>query len=120
MTDLNSKSEVRALSAQMEAALKAMAKAAGMNISISCAGGTLSGGEVTLKFKIKSTDESGKTLPNGMLKTYANMYGLSLEQVGSRKLVDYNPRAHKTPFIYEMSGKRYRCDARTASAYFAA
>ncbi len=52
------------------------------------------------------------------LKFEAELSGYTLDEVDGRKLVDFKPRAHKMPWIYEQNGKRYKCGSAIADKYF--
>lgn len=73
---------------------------------------------VPLKVKIKGM----KSRDDEMLEMMAQMKGLTLESRNGRRLVEFNSRNRKYPFIYldEADGKRYKCDERSAQFHFAA
>lgn len=51
---------------------------------------------------------------------FAKVNNLTLEPRNNKKLVGYNSRSHKYPYLYEnmVDGKRYKCDEYTAKRYF--
>ena len=66
---------------------------------------------------IKVQGRIAGVIPAG-LKQAAKFAGLSLEPVNGKRLIDYKRANHKYPFIYEESGKRYKCSNEQANFHF--
>jgi hypothetical protein len=112
------KTNLNALRAEMNALLNKYGVDA--NLEFSVGGMKFSEGDVEIKVNAKI--KGAKTFSNIILETRAASLGLKLTNKMGDKLVDYNSRAYKMPFVYinAADGKRYKCDERTAKIRFGA
>jgi hypothetical protein len=111
------RSEANTISKEVIAELQAFAKARG--ITIESAGGKYDDVSLTMKIKIVTDVEKAVEAKKSNVDSICALYNLVPSRAGI-KLVDYNSRAYKMPFIYEKGGKRYKCDENVIRRYLAA
>jgi flagellar hook-basal body complex protein FliE len=110
------RANLKALRDEMNALLNKYGIDANLEFSV----GNMKFSEVDAEIKVKATIKGAKTFSNVILETRAASLGLNLMNKMGDKLVDYNSRAYKMPFVYinAADGKRYKCDERTAKIRF--
>lgn len=92
----------------------------GANIQFEVGNMRFSESEVDIKVKAKIKGATTRT--DKQLELYAKIAGVTkFENDRGDKLVGYNSRSYKYPFIYlnGLDGKRYKCDERTVKMKFA-
>ena len=107
---------LKALRSEMQAVLDKF----GANIEFEVGNMRFSDAEVDIKVKAKIKGAATRT--DKQLELYAKMAGVTkFENDRGDKLVGYNSRSYKYPFIYVngLDGKRYKCDERTVKMKFA-
>ena len=87
------------------------------NLEFSIGGMRFSDAEVTVKVSAKV--KGARTLTDAILQSRVEALGLVMEKNGS-KLVRYDTKKHKFPFIYEKNGKLYKTSVEHAKLLFAA
>ena len=87
------------------------------NLEFSIGGMRFSDAEVTVKVSAKV--KGARTLTDAILQSRVDALGLVMEKNGS-KLVRYDTKKHKFPFIYEKNGKLYKTSVEHAKLLFAA
>ena len=86
----------------------------GLEISI----GNIKFSDNDFEAKLNCKIAGKKTLVDAMLESVMKSYSLSENGIGGRRLVSYNSRNYRYPFIYEQGGKRFKCSIEQAEAYF--
>lgn len=111
------KSNLKALRREMQELLDKY----GVDSNLEFEVGNMSFSDSEVNIKVSAKVKGAQTMADVMLITRAQVLGLSLEKNGyGEKLVGYNSRAYKMPFIYETkNGKRFKCDERSAKLRFA-
>ena len=71
------------------------------------------------EIKVKATVKGAETAEDRFLLSQIKAHGLVQEKNGAR-LIRYDTKKHKYPFIYESAGKRYKTDLLGAKMRFAA
>ncbi len=112
------KTNLKALRSEMEALLNKY----GVNSNLEFSVGNMKFSEGDVEIKVNAKVKGAKTFSNVMLETRAASMGLKLTNSYGDKLVDYNTRSYKYPFVYlsAKDGKRYKCDETMAKLRFAA
>jgi hypothetical protein len=112
------KTNLKALRSEMEALLNKY----GVNSNLEFLVGNMKFSEGDVEIKVNAKVKGAKTLSNVILETRAEALGLKLTNSRGDKLVDYNTRSYKYPFVYlaAKDGKRYKCDETMAKLRFAA
>lgn len=75
-------------------------------------------GEAT--FKVAAKLDGVKSRKDVALEKQMKIYGLKEEGRDGAKLVSYNSRSYKYPFVYEKGGKRWKCGSDQAKYLFGA
>lgn len=91
----------------------------GVNSNVEFTVGNMSFTKAEVNVKISAKIAGAKTIGDSVLESISNRLGLILEKNGA-KLVSYDSKKHKYPFIYEIAGKRYKTSEAGARARFAA
>ena len=99
---------------ELNAVLAKYAQSEGLEISI----GNIKFSETDFEAKLNCKIAGAKTFVDTMLESAMRTYNLNQNGVGNRRLVSYNSRNYRYPFIYEQNGKRFKCSAEQAEAYF--
>jgi hypothetical protein len=112
------KTNLNALRNEMNALLNKYGVDANLDFNV----GSMKFSEGDVEIKVNAKIKGAKTFSNVLLETRAAALGLKLTNKMGDKLVDYNTRAYKMPFVYlnAADGKRYKCDERTAKIRFGA
>lgn len=110
------KNTANTLSKEIVKELEALAKR--HNLTITPKGGKFNDFSLTMKIEIAEA-EGKKEAQTEKVKDVCSMYGL-VEARNGIKLVDFNSRAHKMPFIFLKNGKRFKCDVDTIKSYLGA
>lgn len=74
----------------------------------------------SVEIKVSAKVKGGKAKTDVALERMAKIMNLSLEVRSGKKLVAYNSRSYKYPFVYlnSIDGKRYKCSEAQAQVYF--
>lgn len=109
------KATLKALRTEMQAVLDKF----GANLEFEVGNMRFSDAEVDIKVKAKV--KGAVTRTDKQLELYAKLAGITnFSNARGEKLVKYNSRSYKYPFVYEAAdGKMYKCDERTAKIKFA-
>lgn len=109
------KSSATTFQREIAAAVKAIAEKHGVELSKNTGRYVAEKFDVKLEFKARATTADGAVISASLLKVANSYTGIDInksfkDHTGkTHKLVDYNTRAHKTPFITQCTdGKRYR------------
>jgi hypothetical protein len=114
-TEFN-KSNLTSLRKEMNELLQKYGVSANIDFSV----GNMKFRDTEVEIKVSAKIKGAKTFSNTVLETRAASLGLKLVNASGDKLVDYNPRAYKKPFIFMKAsdGKKYCCDIVYAKALF--
>lgn len=115
MIDSFDKEVLRNLRSDMEALLAKYG--ASVNVDFTVGNMRYSAAEVDMK--IKAVVKGAVTRTDENLQRMMAFYGL-VEQKNGKRLVRYDSRKHKYPFIYEFGGKLFKTTEVGAKALFAA
>lgn len=86
----------------------------GLEISI----GNIKFSDNDFEAKLNCKIAGAKTFVDTMLESVMKLNMLNEVGIGNRRLVSYNSRNYRYPFIYEQNGKRFKCSTEQAKAYF--
>lgn len=109
------RANLKSLRADMEAVLAKYGVNANLNFEL----GTMRFSEAEVEVKLKATVKGAVTRTDLNLQRMIAAYNLTQEKNGVR-LVRYDTKKHKYPFIYEKNGKMFKCSTETAKILFAA
>lgn len=98
----------------LNAVLEKYASANGMEMSL----GTIKFSDGEFETKLNAKIVGAKTMKDTLLESVMAARGLQEMGTAGRRLVGYNPRSYKYPFVYEQGGKRFKCSAESAEMYF--
>lgn len=70
------------------------------------------------EIKVKAKIEGAQTFEDAILLSRVKALGLKMEGKFGEKLVSYNSRSYKYPFVYEKGGKRWKCNEFQAKRLF--
>ena len=71
-----------------------------------------------INFKLTANVEGVKTQKDVLFDMMVKQEQLTTEERNGRKLIEYNARSPKYPWIFRMNGKNYKCDIQSARVYF--
>ena len=103
----------------LRAEIESVLKKYGMDSNLEISVGSMRYSSAEVEVKVKAKVVGGITFSDTILESRIKALNLVKEKNG-RKLVEYNTRRWKMPFVYEMDGKRFKCDENYARVYFAA
>lgn len=106
---------LQALRAEMTALLEKYGATANLEFEM----GGMKFDSTLVEVKIKAKVKGAETREDLNLKRMAAAYNLVLEKNGAR-LVRYDTKKYKMPFIYEKGGKMYKTTTENAKLLFAA
>lgn len=109
------KATLRALRSEMQAVLDKYGKKAGIEMEV----GNMRFSEAEVDIKVKAKIVGAKTRTDTQLETMASMLGLKMINKSGDRLVEFKSRSPKYPFVFERSGKRYKCSETQAKMLFA-
>lgn len=109
------KATLRALRSEMEAVLEKYGKKTGLDFEV----GNMRFSESEVDIKVKAKVKGAKTRTDTQLEMMVQMLGLKMTNKSGDRLVEYKTRSRKYPFIFERSGKRYKCSQEQAKMLFA-
>lgn len=117
MTQFNSfdRNNLKALRTEMEAVLAKYGVSANLEFTV----GSMKFSQNDVEIKVSAKVKGAKTFTDVILESRVKALGLVLEKNGAR-LVRYDTKKHKFPFIYEMGGKLYKTSEDRARLMFAA
>lgn len=108
---------LKALRSEMQAVLEKYGVKSGLEINV----GNMSFDDAEVSIKVKAKVKGAVTLEDKVLLMEVKNLGLKMSNSRGDKLVKYNTRARKMPFVYsDASGKMYKCCMATARQRFAA
>ena len=111
------RSNLKNLRAEMQAVLEKYGVSANLEIEV----GNMKFSDAEVEIKVKAKVKGAKTFSNTILETRIASLGLKMTNSVGDKLVDYNTRSWKMPYVYETAnGKRYKCDEASVKMWFAA
>jgi hypothetical protein len=121
-TEMNFKSlnfdrkNLNTLRAEMDALLKKYGVESNLEFTI----GNMRFSDTEVDIKVKAKISGAPSRSEQALGPIMRQY--DFKQIGrdGRKLVEYKKRNHKYPFIFEYTGKRFKCSYEKAKMYFAA
>ena len=96
---------------ELNAVLEKYASANGMEMSL----GHIKFYDNDFEAKLNAKIVGAKTMKDTILESVMASHGMG---TNGRRLVGYNPRFYKYPFLYEQGGKRFKCSAESAAKYF--
>lgn len=106
---------LKALRAEMEVVLQKY----GVSSNLEFAVGAIKFSSAEVEVKITAKIQGAKTFKDVMLESRVKSLGLVMEKNGAR-LVRYDTKKFKFPFIYEKGGKLYKTSEDSARLMFAA
>jgi uncharacterized protein YejL (UPF0352 family) len=112
------KTTLKALRAEMQAVLEKY----GANSNLEFSVGNMKFSEGDVEIKVNAKVKGAKTFSNVILNSRVSALGLKHVNSRGDRLVDYNTRSYKYPFVYvnATNGKRYKCDETAAKLRFTA
>ena len=99
---------------ELNAVLEKYASANGMEMSL----GNIKFSDGDFEAKLNAKIVGAKTMKDKVLESVMAARGLQEMGTGGRRLVGYNTRSYKYPFVYEQGGKRFKCSDESAAMYF--
>ena len=108
------KATLQAIRRDLNAVLAKYAEANGMEMSV----GNIKFSDGDFEAKVNAKIKGAKTMTDKILESVMAARGLQEMGTGGRKLVGYNSRSYKYPFVYEKGGKRFKCSDESAVLYF--
>ncbi len=105
---------LQAIRRDLNAVLAKYAQANGMEMSV----GNIKFSEGDFEAKVNAKIVGAKTMTDKILESVIASRGLQEVGLAGRKLVGYNSRSYKYPFVYEQNGKRFKCSTESAMMYF--
>ena len=117
MTKFNAfdRSNLKDLRSEMEALLSKY----GMESNLEFTVGSMKFSENDVEIKVSTKVKGAKTFKDVVLESRVKALGLVMEKNGAR-LVRYDTKKHKFPFIYEKGGKMFKTSEEHARFLFAA
>lgn len=111
------KATLTALRCEMSTVLEKYGIKAGVEFEV----GNMRFSEAEVDIKVKAKVKGVKTRTDAILEMAAKNAGITnLQNSRGEKLVGYNSRSYKYPFIYETSnGKKFKCTEQSAKIKFA-
>ena len=111
------KATLRAIRSEMEAVLEKYGAKSNLAFEV----GNMRFSDAEVDIKVKAVVKGAKTRTDEALEMAAKMAGITnFTNSRGEKLVKYNSRSYKYPFVYEATdGRMYKCDERTAKIKFA-
>lgn len=106
---------LNALRAEMEAVLAKYGMESNLEFSV----GGMKFSQSDVEVKVTAKVKGAKTLGDTILESRVKALGLVMEKNGA-KLVRYDSKKYKFPFIYEKGGKLYKTSTEHAKFLFAA
>ena len=108
---------LKALRAEMQEVMNKYAVKANLEIEV----GNMSFSSAEVNIKVSAKVKGAVTMTDLMLQSAAKDLGITkFENAKGDKLVEYNSRSHKYPFVYSQAdGKMYKCDGVQAKRLFA-
>ena len=106
---------LQALRAEMEAVLAKY----GVDSNLQFEVGSMKFSESEVQIKVSAKVKGAKTFSDAVLESRVKALGLVMEKNGC-KLVRYDSKKYKMPFIYEKGGKLYKTSEDHAKFLFAA
>jgi hypothetical protein len=113
MTALN-RARVQKLRTELDSILAEYGKKNGMTISI----GKMVFSEDRVEAKFEAVVEGGQSAGQAALAVIMKELHLNTDGVDGRKLVSYNSRSYKYPFVFAYRGKNWKCSEASAISYF--
>lgn len=108
----------QAISDELDAALAVIAEKHGIQLRSTSI--RFAGDHLTASIEAQPLAESGSGI-TATAATMAEAYGLDINRVGpgGERLVDYNPRARKMPWVFSRpDGRRFKCEDGRARQLF--
>ena len=117
MTQFNAfdRNNLKALRAEMEAVLQKYGVGANLEFTV----GAMKFSQSDVEIKVTAKVQGAKTFNDVVLESRVKALGLVMEKNGAR-LVRYDTKRHKFPFIYEKGGKMFKTSEDSARLMFAA
>jgi hypothetical protein len=106
---------LNALRAEMEAVLAKYGMESNLEFSV----GSMKFSQTDVEIKVSAKIKGAKTFKDVVLESRVKALGLVMEKNGA-KLVRYDSKKYKMPFIYEKGGKLYKTTEAHAKLLFAA
>jgi hypothetical protein len=105
---------------EMQALLDKYAAETGIEIHVGNMKFTSENVKITVEAKKPGAQSQRDQKLDAALQYQARLDMLSLDEIKGKRLVGYNSRAHKMPYIYldVATGKRYKCSKTLAKMYF--
>ena len=100
---------------ELNAVLAKYAQSEGLEISI----GNIKFSDADFEAKLSCKIAGAKTFTDAILESVMKSNNLKEFGTNGRKLVSYNSRNYRYPFVYEQNGKRFKCSIESAKSYFA-
>ena len=113
MTTLN-RARVQKLRGDLDSILAEYGKKNGMTISI----GKMVFSEDRVEAKFEAVVEGGHSRGEAAMLTIVKQLNLNIDGTDGRKLVSYNSRSYKYPFVFSYRGKMMKCTEYSAKIYF--
>ena len=108
------KTNLNTIRAEINAVLSKYADSQGITLQL----GNIKFTEGEFDAKLNAKIVGAKTRTDTILESVVASRGLQTVGLNGRKLVSYNTRSYKYPFVYEQNGKRFKCSTETAMMYF--
>lgn len=101
--------------------LNAVLQKFGADANLEFTVGNMKFSDQSVEIKVAAKVIGGKSVADKNLEYASKAYGLSTEPRNGKRLVGYNSRSYKYPFVYLnlLDGKRYKCSEVAAKNYFA-
>lgn len=109
------RANLKALRSEMAAVLEKYGMSANLEIEV----GNMKFSEAEVEIKVKAKVKGAKTRTDAALEFEVKRLGLVMEKNGKR-LVRYDAKKYKFPFIYDVGGKLFKTTELGAKALFAA
>lgn len=106
---------LNALRAEMEAVLAKY----GVDSNLEFTVGGMKFAESEVEIKVSAKIKGARTLKDSLLEARVKMLGLVMEKNGA-KLIRYDSKKYKMPYIYEKGGKLFKTSEEHAKFLFAA
>ena len=117
MTQFNAfdRASLKALRSEMEAVLQKYGMGANLEFTV----GAMKFSQSDVEIKVTAKVQGAKTFNDVVLESWVKALGLVMEKNGAR-LVRYDTKKFKFPFIYEKGGKMFKTTEYHARQMFAA
>ena len=99
---------------ELNAVLAKYGSSEGLELSL----GNIKFSDNDFEAKLNCKIAGAKTRVDAMLESAMKAHKLNELGAGNRRLVSYNSRNYRYPFIYEQNGKRFKCSVEQAEAHF--